>query len=200
MNRIVILALTACFIALQCGAQVPAEKLTKWAKTNPIEKIYLHCDREDYVSGQTIWFKAYLASEFLPHETSSVVFVELLNVSSTVISRKSFPAVLAMANGQVELPDTLSSGNYTLRAYTATMLNHPADFIFTKRISITGKDNRNVKRADVAAKKLRVEFFPEGGNLVAGHPNTIAFKISDETAQRGNSFCLVVTVPLFYKF
>jgi hypothetical protein len=181
MRQLIILSLLTSFVcAKNSYAQPPAEKLNKWAGVSPIEKIYLHCDREEYLAGETVWFKAYLYSEFLPQDKSSAIFVELLNSSAAVISRKVFPVAFAISRGQVELPDTLSSGKYLIRVYTATMLNQDPDFVYRRAISVSGKNKKELVQSLSAAKKMRMEFFPEGGNFVAGFPNTIAFKATDE--------------------
>ena len=125
-------------------AQQPEEKLNRRAEQSPIEKIYLHLDRDEYVAGQTIWLKAYLSSDFLPADKSTVLFVELINSSSTVLSRLSLPVARAVSQGQFELPDTLSAGKYILRAYTATMLNNNADFVYKRSINISGKEKKKV--------------------------------------------------------
>lgn len=171
----------ALFIAISGGfnsiAQAPAEKLSTMATGHPVEKLYLHCDREVYAAGETIWFKAYLFSEMLPYEKSSVVYVELVNSSSRVISRTTSPVVVAVSRGQVDLPDSLRDGNYLLRAYTTTMLNQDADFVFRKRITVSGKNKKTITLSNDAT--VRMEFFPEGGNFVTGLSNTIAFKATN---------------------
>lgn len=160
-------------------AQSPDDKLKQWAARNPVEKLYLHCDRDEYLAGQTIWFKAYQYAEFLPYDRSSNLFVELLNEKSAIVLRNTFPVVLAVSRGQLDLPDTLPAGKYMIRAYTATMLNHDPDFVFKRPINITGKE-QSLKPVISASSKIRVDFFPEGGNFVAGQPNTIAFKATAE--------------------
>ncbi len=180
MKKSIFLFVIGYFVHHACFAQQPDEKLNSWAVKNPIEKLYLHCDRENYVAGQTLWFKAYLYAEFLPYDKSTTLFVELLNEESVMLARKTFPFVIAISRGQLELPDTLSDGKYIVRAYTATMLNQDADFVYKKIISVKGKENKKAKAIPAKEKKLRMEFFPEGGNFVANQPNTIAFKITDE--------------------
>ncbi|HEX7845972.1 MAG TPA: hypothetical protein VF476_09255, partial [Chitinophagaceae bacterium] len=166
------------FLFHHCLAQHPDEKLKNLAEGSPIEKIHLHLDRDEYLAGQTIWIKAYLYSDLLPSDKSTVLFVELLNTSSTVLLRQTLPVSRAVSQGQIELPDTISSGQYIIRAYTATMLNHDESFVFKRMISVSGKNKNNA--ATPSPRQLRLEFFPEGGNFVAGQPNTIAFKATDE--------------------
>ncbi|HRF18913.1 MAG TPA: hypothetical protein PK977_12135, partial [Chitinophagaceae bacterium] len=95
----------------------------------------------NYLAGETAWFKAYLQSAFLPDTISTVLYVELLNRSSSVLTRKILPVLLGVTNGQIEIPDTLITGNYLVSAYTPTMLNNGSDFIFRKSVFIYGKKN-----------------------------------------------------------
>jgi hypothetical protein len=168
------------FIICKCYAQLPEQKLNQWAAQNPIEKIYFHFDRENYIAGQTIWFKGYLYSDFLPASKSTDLFVELLNGSSSIINRQAFPLISGFTRGQVELPDTLPAGTYILRAYTATMLNHDQDFIYKKKFFIVGKNKKNAQPIVAEPQAIRMEFFPEGGNFITGLSNSIAYKATNE--------------------
>ncbi|HET6993578.1 MAG TPA: hypothetical protein VFI06_01290 [Chitinophagaceae bacterium] len=165
---------TACLAA---WAQQPEEGLKKLSTQNPIEKIYFHFDRNDYMVGQTIWFKAYLYSDFLPAGRSTDLFIELSGPSS-VINRLALPVFAGFAHGQIELPDTLPAGAYVMRAYTATMLNHDPAFVYKKTFFFTGKKKKALSPAISPA--TRMEFFPEGGNFVTGLSNSIAFKATNE--------------------
>ncbi len=163
-----------------CQAQKPEEILNRWADESPIEKVYLQLDRPNYLAGETAWFKAYLYSDFLPDTISTTLYVELLNESSVILSRKILPVFLGSTNGQIELPDSIKTGSYIIRAYSPTMLNQDAGFIYKKNIIVYGKMNNNVKEENPEKKAVRLEFFPEGGNLVSGFGNTIAFKATNE--------------------
>lgn len=156
--------------------QSPGEKLDAWSLRNPIEKVYLHLDREEYIPGQTIWLKGYLLSEFNANYKSTTLFVELVSATSTLVHKLTLPVVDGVTQGQLELPDTLPVGKYLLRAYTATMLNHDPGFIYSRIIEIGGQGQGPMP----VAGKTRMEFFPEGGNFLEGHPNTIAFKITGQ--------------------
>lgn len=169
------------FIALSffSNAQKPEEILTQWAHRSPIEKIYLHFDRDNYIAGETAWFKAYLYSDYLPDTTSTDLYAELVNEKDLILNRKVLPVVASSTHGQFEIPDTLNSGFYLFRAYTPTMLNHDPEFIYQRSIFIYGKKDKS-QPVGINEKKIRIEFFPEGGNLVQGLLNTVAFKASDE--------------------
>jgi hypothetical protein len=155
------------------AASAQEKILEAWRQANPIEKVYLHLDRKDYFAGQTSWFKGYFISDFKPSARNSTLFVELINRSGTVISQKVLPVFNGVTYGQIDIPDTLSTGTYRIRAYTPLMLNHEKDFLYNTPIRVYGKNNKSVNQANNANS---LAFFPEGGTLLVGVENTIAFK------------------------
>ena len=167
-------------ICINSKGQKPDLLLTRWANQSPIEKIYLHLDRNDYMAGETIWFKVYMSSEFLPDTISTSVFIELLDESSKIISRKVFPIILGVSKGQIELSDSLPAGRYFIRAYSLTMLNYESDYLYKHEIFVFGKNKRTAVLPKQNEKMIRLEFFPEAGNLISNFFNSIAFKATDE--------------------
>jgi hypothetical protein len=157
-------------------AQPQAEWLDKWVSQSPIEKIYLHFDRSSYIAGQTAWFKAYLYSDFLPDSRSTTLFVELSRDTLSPIARLVFPVAGGFARGQLDIPDSLPAGVYNLRAYTATMLNHDPAFVYRKSLAIFRKSNEILTRPAADPNNVKIVFFPEGGNLVTGLSNSVAFR------------------------
>lgn len=179
MKKILLTLFSFLLISGTLLAQLPEERLSSMAGQSPIEKAYLHFDRENYLAGETAWFKAYLYSDYQPDTISTTLYVELLKDSSTIIGRTILPVFLGTANGQFELPDSLATGTYTVRAYSPTMLNQDKSYLFQRNIYIYGKNKQVAAAITAADTKVRMEFFPEGGNLVAGFTNTVAFKATD---------------------
>ena len=178
MKRKFCLLFFAFFICVNSQAQKPEQLLNNWSEKSPIEKVYLQFDRDNYISGETAWFKAYLYSDYQPDTISTSLYAELADVTGKVLSRAIVPILMGTASGQFELPNSLSTGSYLIRAYSPTMLNNNPDFIYKRSIFIYGKKNKIV---EVPEEKItRLEFFPEGGNFVNGFSNTIAFKATNE--------------------
>jgi|CXWL01.1.fsa_nt_gi hypothetical protein len=189
MKRKFIIVPIALFFCATIQAQRPVQLLSNWSEKSPIQKVYLHFDRDNYIAGETAWFKAYLYSDYQPDTISTSLYAELVNDSGTVLSRSIVPVFLGTTNGQFELPDSLATGSYLIRAYSPTMLNQGTDFTGRLSILIYGKKRRNAEPVS-KEKLIRLDFFPEGGNLVSGFSNTVAFKASDENglpaAVKGN--------------
>jgi hypothetical protein len=141
----------------------------------PIEKVYLHTDRNRYSFDETIWFKAYLTIDEKLSVLSRVLYVDLLNDRGDVIDKKMLPLVNGTTQGDFFLPPAIASGNYTLRAYTLWMLNFKAH-IFQKPLYIFGNDYRLDKAPAKKNTSFSVTLFPEGGDLVDNLSAQVAFK------------------------
>ncbi len=142
------------------------------------EKVYLHTDKDHYLSGETVWFKAYLYSGFTPSKTSANLFTELVGKNGEVIKRQLSPINESTASGQVDVPANLETGTYLLRSYTHWMLNFDPAFFFYKTIKVY---NPSAKQAQNASNRNApsLHFFPEGGYLVNDLFNVIAYKATD---------------------
>ncbi|MDH6356578.1 carboxypeptidase-like regulatory domain-containing protein [Parabacteroides sp. PF5-9] len=153
----------------------------------PQEKIHLHTDRDYYVSGERIWFKAYLtdATTHQPSSLSRYVYVELINSSGTLVNRSLIRPENGLYQGSIFLSEMMSEGYYTLRAYTRYMDNPDADYFFKKHIrigDISIKQQQTANENELSEKvDYDVSFFPEGGHLLCGVSCKIAFKALNET-------------------
>lgn len=149
----------------------------KYLEELPQEKIFIHCDRPYYLAGETIWLKAYLSGGAYhePSPFSHTIYIELLNQDGNSVLEAKFLANEGSANGQLNIPDSLPSGNYMLRSYTNWMKNFPTDYFFHKEIKIW-QVNEPEMNTTKGADKLDLQFFPEGGELIASLRNRVAFK------------------------
>jgi hypothetical protein len=178
MNKALVLGIML-FTSLLIKAQAPIQQLEKLHQRMPIEKVYLHLDRDQYKAGDTIWYKAYLNAEFLPDTMSSVLYVQLSKKGEDKLHTKISPVLMSTAQGYLELSDSLMSGEYIVKAFSPTMLNAGEDFIFQQTVLIKGA--KKIADNTVAiASKPSLTFFPEGGNFVAGISNSVAFKCVDQ--------------------
>ena len=145
------------------------------------EKVYIHTDRDAYLIGETIWLKGYIFNG-TTHEAdtvSRVLYVDLVDpVAKRVRLRAQLRATMSYAPGQLFLPDSLPAGTYQLRGYTNFMRNYPDAYFFSKTLTILPSDEKSA--AGNASFKQDgqpdVQFLPEGGQLIAGIENRVAFK------------------------
>ncbi|MDW7693874.1 hypothetical protein R9C00_03875 [Flammeovirgaceae bacterium SG7u.111] len=145
------------------------------------EKMYVATDKETYLTGEKIWYKAFCvdASFHLPSALSKVAYVELVNKDGNPSIRQIVELENGKGDNAIEVPIQLPSGNYTLRAYTKWMRNSDPDFFFTKTLQIINPEAANyVNDSPLETKQelASLAFFPEGGDLVEGLTSTVAFK------------------------
>ncbi|MDO8952610.1 MAG: TonB-dependent receptor plug domain-containing protein [Draconibacterium sp.] len=149
------------------------------------EKVYLHIDRELYAPGDDIWFKSYLVSginnRLIPGYKN--IYIHLISDSGVVVDSKLLLSRDGTAHGDFQLSETISDGNYTIRAFTKYLENFGVESYFHKRIVISGSKNSLEIAAEASEPepvKIDISFLPEGGNLILNAINHIAFKAIDE--------------------
>lgn len=103
----------------------------------PQEKLYLQIDKPLYLSGEKIWFRAYLVDATLHRPVlNQYVYVELINPIDSVVSRARIRQNQGTYSGYIPLNEKLPEGDYTLVAYTENMLNMGMEFLYKKNIRI----------------------------------------------------------------
>ena len=114
------------------------KKMEAYNKTNIQEKVHLHLDKPFYAIGDDIWFKAYVVNTFNGHPSniSNILYVELINETDSVKKQLSLPLLGGITWGDFKLTDSLSEGNYRIRAYTQFMRNAGTEFMYDKTIKI----------------------------------------------------------------
>ncbi|MBW6497060.1 MAG: TonB-dependent receptor plug domain-containing protein [Bacteroidales bacterium] len=178
--------------------QTPYQKLVEFSRTFPQQKVYLHTDKSDYLAGEVIWLKSYLVSahSHKPDTSSTNLFVELIDSRNELIDFLVLRLDGGLSDGYFKLPDSIQGGNYQIKAYTNWMNNFHEDFFFRKDVYVHNIDEKNyVTRAEIRRntrfnnalnekqENLQFAIFPEGGNLVAGLENRVAFKAANALGQ-----------------
>ena len=188
-----------------------AETANRFNRVFPQEKVYLHLDNTGYFMGETLWMKAYMVRTDKDSlgSLSRVLYVELLDPFGEVVKSQKLKVENGMAHGDIELTGLLTSGFYELRAYTRYMMNWGGDGIFSRVIPIfsavqkrgeydhpkIGNDVEKRFRPDTRegdtekARRLNVRFYPEGGHLVEGLRNRVAFAITNKQGGSVEATC-----------
>ncbi len=149
------------------------ENLDVLANNFPQEKIYLHYDKAVYSPGETIWFKAYLMAGVNPSFISKTLYVDFLDSAGRLLVHGMHPILDASAKGQFEVPPDFKHNNVYVKAYTRWMLNFDSSFHYNKKLGILQPVESYKPQPET---KPSLQFFAEGGNLIEGLNNRIAFK------------------------
>lgn len=164
----------ATLISSALKSQVIENSINLYGTNFPQEKIHIHFDKESYLPGETIWYKAYLFEEDILSGRSTNFYIAFYDEKGKLAEQLINPIFNGTTDGHFTIPDSLKSDQLICRAYTNWMLNFDTSFLFTKAIRLinTGKKAETEKMM----KTVSLGFFPEGGDILEGVMNTIAFK------------------------
>ncbi|HTL08382.1 MAG TPA: hypothetical protein VL307_09010 [Chitinophagaceae bacterium] len=162
------------------------EKFSAYQSQHLQEKLFVHTDKNFYLAGEICWFRVYVADAFFnrPLPLSKLAYVEVLDKGGKPVLQTKIALKEGGGDGSLQWPLHFNAGNYTLRAYTSWMKNTDAAYFFEKAISIVNPRKQTVGTAALLTNGYTIQFFPEGGNLVAGLQSRVAFKAVD-AAGRG---------------
>ncbi|WP_136481065.1 MG2 domain-containing protein [Cognatitamlana onchidii] len=178
------------------------QDMLKYLSSATTEQVYIQTDKDLYTPGESIWIKAYLvdAKTHAPSNMSRVIYIEILNSKDSIIAQQKLYAPFAKASSNITLPKQVSYGTYTLRGYTKYMLNNMAPVIFQKELSVLPKDSMSniisenfeqdtsvLNKTNLNDKAPKVQFFPEGGDLVIGMECVLGAIVKDS---EGNGLAL----------
>ena len=120
-------------------------KFQNYCESFPREEMYVQTDRDVYIAGEEIWFSMFLFNRQTATLTgaSRIAYFEILNNDNRPVVQKRVGIEGGTGSGKVVLPDTLSAGVYTLRAYTNWMKNFMPANCFSRRIKVYQADGKS---------------------------------------------------------
>ncbi|HEX8021057.1 hypothetical protein [Mucilaginibacter sp.] len=140
------------------------------------EKIYVHFDKHNYLSGDTVWFKAYLSDGTENSRYSKNFYLEVTTPNGELVRRFTSPILESTAYGNIILPLDSNIIGYFTRAYTISELNSDTAFIYENFLKIAN----SIQKAELKNQADPViKFMPEGGNWLINVPCVMAFKVTN---------------------
>jgi hypothetical protein len=204
MSKLIVQCLFRCTLSLllsghiycQENDSIPeifAGKLQQASENYPAEEIYIQTSKGIYETGEDLWFKGYvLLSQYLmPSAMSRTMYVQLLQMpEKKPVWEEKYTIENGFVDGHIYIQDSLSPGKYVLIAQTPNSLNHGKNVIESVRkveiihsISALQDNNTTAENPELKSDKIDFNLMPEGGHLVSGMYNKVAFKAVD---QEGN--------------
>lgn len=169
----------------------PGNRLDHYTRYTESRKLHLQFNKNQYSAGDGIWFSAYLLNSVthLPDTSRTNIYVDLIDADGVLMEKRILLAENGSAEGDISLPLTIPDGNYLIRAYTDRMRNFDEEFYFKRYLYIRNdkyediiprsevrsnrRFNRNLSRME---EEYDIAFFPEGGELIEGVTNRLAFR------------------------
>jgi hypothetical protein len=105
------------------------------------EKFQLFTDRNIYAAGEKIFFRAFSLNPLLKKSGwSKILYIDIINEPNTSIAQGKYLLNERGTWGYIEIPETVPSGFYYLRAYTKWMCNFLPAGYFHNLITIINPD------------------------------------------------------------
>jgi len=180
INRYILIltaALTVCNSLFSQGIATTADTLNR---KNFSEEIYVNTDRDVYITGEQVLLKAFKFDRLtsLPSGESKIIYLEFLNNSGNILKQLKISYEGFSGSASFRIDDTLSTGNYLIRAYTSWMQNYPEETFFYKYLSVINpfRDYNKLVPEKAKSGADTLEFYPEGGSLITGINTKIAIR------------------------
>ena len=150
-----------------------AVKFRNYCNSVPREEVYVNTDRQEYIAGEDMWLSVWLTDRKTgkPSDDSRLAYVEILNPENRPVVQKRISLEDGFGPGQIVLPDTLTSGIYTLIAYTNWMKNFLPENCFAGKISVQNALNDKSFASNGVLKTLPSKIIPgavSSGRAVPG--------------------------------
>ena len=147
----------------------------------PLETLYAQTDKQNYFTGENIWFRAFLVNSqtFELSAMSRYVYAELINSRGEVKNRVMIRHENGVFAGHIPVTEDLEAGSYILRFFTRHLENFGEEYFFQRVIHIITPQSLEKEQTAitfVANNDFAVSFHPEGGDIPAGVYTRIAFK------------------------
>lgn len=118
--------------------QKVSHHLHEYQQHLPNEKVYLHLDRNLYLTGDSIWFKAYVFNQHFPISSnlSPTLHVLLMGPDNHLVEENLFLLKSATTHGNIKIPENATEGTHRIVAYTSFMKNFSPEHAFLQEIQI----------------------------------------------------------------
>lgn len=151
----------------------------------PQDQPYMLFSKGVYETGEDMWFKAWLFDRSLLtlSDRSQTLFLRIYDSADSLVWNEKYPISGGRAEGHVFIGEKWNTGEYRVEGYTqSSFYADSTEAIFPQKIWVVDRIDKQ-KPQDTKARQqrdnIRLGLYPEGGYLVQGIKNYVAFKTTD---------------------
>lgn len=110
----------------------------------------LHTDRQCYVSGDLVFFKAIVKqTNDEIRENDVILYIDIVNRDNVFVNGEIIKLNKGLANGFISIPDSVKTGYYFVRVYTHNSIkNNQSKFLSTKQLFVSNRFGNNDEKYD----------------------------------------------------
>ncbi len=145
------------------------------------KKVYLQLDKTAFESGQEILFSAFVrdVNSLNPVSKNEALQLVLENSEGELLEKISINVENGFANGTIKIPEKEPEGTCKLKVYNTDQNNNA---FLEKAIVVLGNGEEFLSPKK-NSNPIDLQFFPEGGDLIADFSTKVAFKAVNEFGQ-----------------
>ena len=151
----------------------------------PQDQPYMLFSKGIYETGEDMWFKAWLFDRSLLtlSNRSRTLFLRIYDSADSLVWNEKYPISGGRAEGHVFIGEKWNTGEYRVEGYTqSSFYADSTEAIFPQKIWVVDRIDKQKPqdtRAGQQRDNIRLGLYPEGGYLVQGIKNYVAFKATD---------------------
>ena len=151
----------------------------------PQDQPYMLFSKGVYETGEDMWFKAWLFDRSLLtlSNRSRTLFLRIYDSADSLVWNEKYPISGGRAEGHVFIGEKWKTGEYRVEGYTqSSFYADSTEAIFPQKIWVVDRIDKQEPqdtRTGLQKDNIRLGLYPEGGYLVQGIKNYIAFKATD---------------------
>ena len=151
----------------------------------PQDHPYMLFSKGIYETGEDMWFKAWLFDRSLLtlSNRSRTLFLRIYDPADSLVWNEKYPISGGRAEGHVFIGEKWKTGEYRVEGYTqSSFYADSTEAIFPQKIWVVDRIDKQKPqdtRAGQQRDNIRLGLYPEGGYLVQGIKNYVAFKTTD---------------------
>lgn len=151
----------------------------------PQDQPYMLFSKEIYETGEDMWFKAWLFDRSLLtlSNRSQTLFLRIYDSADSLVWNEKYPISGGRAEGHVFIGEHWKNGEYRVEGYTqSSFYADSTEAVFPQKIWVVDrieKQEPQDTRTGLQKDNIRLGLYPEGGYLVQGIKNYVAFKATD---------------------
>ena len=151
----------------------------------PQDQPYMLFSKRIYETGEDVWFKAWLFDRSLLtlSNRSQTLFLRIYDSADSLVWNEKYPIFGGRAEGHVFIGEKWKTGEYRVEGYTqSSFYVDSTEAIFPQKIRVVDRIDKQKPqdtRTGLQKDNIRLGLYPEGGYLVQGIKNYVAFKATD---------------------
>ena len=151
----------------------------------PQDQPYMLFSKGIYETGEDMWFKAWLFDRSLLtlSNRSRTLFLRIYDPADSLVWNEKYPIFGGRAEGHVFIGEHWKTGEYRVEGYTqSSFYADSTEAVFPQKIWVVDRIDKQEPqdtRTGLQKDNIRLGLYPEGGYLVQGIKNYIAFKATD---------------------